>query len=80
MQSQNIPNYLPQAVLTTIFCCLPFGVVAIVYAVQVNSKLEAGDYAGATSASNAAKMWCWLSFGSTIAIFIIYLIIALVAR
>ena len=44
MESRNIPNYLVQAILTTLFCCLPFGIVAIVYAAQVNTKIEAGDY------------------------------------
>jgi len=59
----QIPNYLVQAILTTVCCCLPFGIVAIVYAAQVNGKLMAGDYAGAKSASDSAKMWCWIAFG-----------------
>jgi len=78
MQSQNVPNYLPQAILTTIFCCLPFGIVAIVYAAQVNSKLAAGDYEGALSASKSAKLWSWISFGSGLAIVVIYFILGLV--
>ena len=36
---EQIPNYLVQAILVTIFCCLPFGIVSIVYAAQVNGKL-----------------------------------------
>ena len=28
-------NYLALAIISTIFCCLPFGVVSIVYATQV---------------------------------------------
>ena len=71
---RNIPSYLPQAILATVFCCMPFGVVAIVYAVQVNTKLEAGDYEGAQSAADSAKKWCWLSFGSVIAIMALYII------
>lgn len=58
-----VPNYLVQAILTTIFCCLPFGIVGIVYAAQVNGKLAVGDYAGAVQTSNQAKMWCWISLG-----------------
>lgn len=50
-----VPNHLVWAVLTTIFCCLPLGVVAIVKAVEVNSKLAAGDIAGARGASATAK-------------------------
>ena len=28
----EMPTYLAQAILVTIFCCLPFGIVSIVYA------------------------------------------------
>jgi len=59
----NVPNYLIPAILTTLCCCLPFGVVGIVFAAQVNGKLAAGDFAGALRTSNQAKIWCWVSFG-----------------
>jgi hypothetical protein len=62
-EGRNIPNYLVQAILVTLFCCLPGGIVAIVFAAQVNGKLQAGDVAGARAASDTAKMWCWISFG-----------------
>ena len=64
----KIPNYLVQAILVTLCCCLPGGIVAIVYAAQVNSKQTAGDIAGAQESSNKAKMWCWISFGVGIVI------------
>lgn len=57
-----VPNYLVQAILCTIFCCLPFGIVGIVFAAQVNGKLAAGDYYGAVSCSRSARTWCWVSF------------------
>ena len=59
----EIPNYLAQAILVTIFCCLPFGIVSIVYAAQVNGKLAVGDINGARDASKNAKMWAWIAFG-----------------
>jgi Interferon-induced transmembrane protein/zinc-ribbon domain len=59
----TVPNYLVFAILTTVFCCLPTGIAAIIYAAQVNGKLAIGDYAGAQAASNNAKIWCWVSFG-----------------
>jgi hypothetical protein len=59
----TVPNYLVFAILATVFCCLPTGIPAIIYAAQVNSKLQAGDYAGAQAASSNAKLWCWISFG-----------------
>lgn len=61
--AQPVPNYLVFAILSTVLCCLPAGIPAIVYAAQVNSKLQLGDLAGAQAASSNAKMWCWISFG-----------------
>ena len=61
--TEPVPNYLVQAILVTICCCMPFGIAAIVFAAQVNSKLQVGDYAGAVESSRKAKMWCWLAFG-----------------
>ena len=60
----EVPSYLVQAILATLFCCQPFGIVAIVYAAQVSNKLAAGDYHGAGDSSQKAKMWCWIAFGS----------------
>jgi hypothetical protein len=52
-----IPNYLVQSVLVTLCCCMPFGIVALVFAAQVNSKLAAGDVAGAQASSRSARTW-----------------------
>lgn len=49
-------NYLVYAILTTLFCCLPFGIAGIVKAAQVSTKYQAGDYEGAVQASADAKM------------------------
>ncbi len=51
------------AVLVTIFCFLPTGIVALVNASQVNSTLARGDIAGAKLASKNAQMWCLISLG-----------------
>jgi len=75
-QISHVPNYLVQAILVTIFCCLPFGIVAIVFAAQVNSKLQVGDINGAMTSSRKAKMWSWIGFGSGLALQIIILIIS----
>jgi hypothetical protein len=75
-----VPNYLAQAILTTLFCCLPFGIVSIVFAAQVNGKLAAGDRAGALQSSQNAKTWAWLSFGFGIAFWVIVIFIPLLGR
>lgn len=61
--TQKIPNYLVQSILVTLFCCLPLGIPAIVFAAQVNGKVQAGDINGALASSKNAKMWCWIAFG-----------------
>ncbi len=72
--AQHVPNYLVFAILVTIFCCLPFGIVAIVYAAQVNGKLAGGDYAGAKASSDKAKMWCWISLAVGLVVAVVYIL------
>ncbi|NES85435.1 MAG: CD225/dispanin family protein [Moorea sp. SIO2B7] len=72
-----VPNYLPQAILVTLFCCVPFGIVAIFYAAQVNTKFTLGDEQGAVTASDNAKKWCWISFISGAIIMLLYVIVTL---
>lgn len=50
------PNYLVWSIISVLLCTIP-GIVAIVFATQVNSKWSAGDAAGAYDASKKAKTW-----------------------
>jgi len=61
--ASDVPNYLIPAILSTIFCCLPLGVVSIIFATQVNSKVASGDIAGAMEASRKAKMFSFIAVG-----------------
>jgi hypothetical protein len=73
--SENVPNYLVQSILVTLCCCPPLGLVAIVYAVQVNSMLAVNNVAGARLRSRKAKIWCWIALGCGIALSIYFIII-----
>jgi len=68
----SVPNHLLWAILATLCCCLPAGIVAIIYAAQVDGKLAGGDYQGAVDASNNAKMWSWISFGASAVVGLLY--------
>ncbi|MBV8517518.1 MAG: CD225/dispanin family protein [Acidobacteria bacterium] len=74
-----IPNYLVQSILVTLCCCLPAGIVAIVFSAQVNSKLAAGDVAGAKAASQNAKTWAWVAFGVGVAIALVKVVLVAIA-
>lgn len=50
-------SYLWLGICTTILCCLPAGVVSIVYAAMVDSAWNRGDYATAVKYSNMARTW-----------------------
>lgn len=50
-------NWLWQSILATLFCCIVFGVVGIVYAARVDSLYFNGRYDEAEQAAKKAKMW-----------------------
>lgn len=62
--TSDVQNYLIPAILSTVFCCLPLGVVSIIFATQVNSKVASGDIAGAMEASKKAKMFMFIAIGA----------------
>ena len=70
-------NYLVWAILATICCCLPFGIVSIVYATKVNGLYQMGQYQEALAASNSAKTWAIASAICGVIIGIIYFFIGL---
>ncbi len=71
-------SYLVWAILTTVLCFLPLGVVSIVYAVRVDSCYTMGDYAGALENSRKAKKWAIWSAAVSAAFLVVYAIVVLV--
>lgn len=65
-------NYLIWSILTTVLCCLPFGIAAIVYSTKVDSQWNLGNVEGAKEAAKQAKTFAWISFGAGIAFYMIY--------
>ena len=63
--TQPQQGYVPQpeshmalAIFTTICCCLPLGIVAILKASKVSELYTMKQYDAAIAASNEAKKWC----------------------
>jgi len=75
--AQHVSSHLAWAILVTLFCCLPFGIPAIVFAAQVNGKLTKGDYEGAVKASRNAMIWCWVAFATGLIVFIFGILAAI---
>lgn len=62
----NIKTHLADAIVATLCCFLPTGIVAIIYAAQVNNKIKKGDINGAMESSKNAIMWVWISVGISV--------------
>ncbi len=72
--NQAMPStYMTQAILATLFCCLPFGIVAIVKSSQVSSAYAAGDHELARQKSSEAATWVNISAGIGLVIGLLYL-------
>lgn len=52
------PTNLVWAIISTVLCCIPTGIVAIVYALKVTNKYREGDIEGAKRASEVGAWWC----------------------
>lgn len=76
------PTYLAGAIIVTVLCCMPPGVVAIVYAAMALSANNAGRYDMAHQYSRNARIWTWVGFGLGLAWLVpyaIFLIIGIIA-
>lgn len=69
-QNQRPPmpsNHLDLAILSTILCCLPLGIMSIICASKVNRLYMTGDYAGANEASKDAEKYAhWAAIAGII--------------
>ena len=72
----NVPNYLVPAIIS-VFCCSPLGIVAIIFAAQVNGKVASGDIAGAVDASKKAKLFSFISIGIGVALGVVYMLLTI---
>jgi hypothetical protein len=72
-------SHLGLAIFTTICCCLPFGIIAILKANKVGEFYMMKQYEAANQASNEAKQWCVYGIVSFFIIDAIWTIVCLVS-
>ncbi len=68
---QKPDNNLVWAILATVLCCLPFGIVAIIKSTQVDSFWAAGRYDEAVQ----ARKWCWVSVIVSVVVVVLYFLL-----
>ena len=72
-------NNLALSIITTVCCCLPFGIVAIINASSVNSLYMARDYTAPLDAAAQAKRWSLLGIGIGAVVSAIYFVFYFIA-
>ena len=80
-RAEHVPNYLALAILVTAFgflfamwAAIP-GIVAIVYAAQIDGKVVMGDISGALRYSRNAKIWTWAALAVIIVSLLFYAVL-----
>lgn len=78
-QPTNPPdNNLVWAILSTVLCCMPLGIVAIIKSSNVNTLWAQGNYEGAQKAADDAKsfaIWAAVVQVVLIALIIIFYVV-----
>lgn len=68
-------NYLFLSIIVTIFCCIPFGIVSLIYSSKVDSLYSVGSYKEAKKASDKALMWSLLGIGIIVFVYFLYFLL-----
>lgn len=71
---QEISSGLVPAILVTILCCVPLGIVAIVYAASVSDLLAAGKIEAAEKAAKRSKNWSLAGLICGLLIYFVYIL------
>ena len=74
MENLKPENHLVKAILITLFCCLPFGIVSIVNSSKVDSAFNTGNYDEAERLSKEANKWANYGLWIGIAVYVIYIV------
>lgn len=71
-------SLLVKSILVTLFCCQPFGIVAIVYSALTMGHNDAGRYQQAHKTAKTAMMWNYIGLGVGLAVGLGWMLFVLV--
>lgn len=71
----NWVPYLILSIISTLCCCLPFGVVGIVFSAKINSAMLAGNLEEAQNNAKIARIWIIVSFAIGLLTWLIYMVL-----
>ena len=71
----NWVPYLILSIISTLCCCLPFGVVGIVFSAKINSAMLAGNLEEAQNNAKMARIWIIVSIAIGLLTWLIYMVL-----
>jgi hypothetical protein len=71
-------TWMVESILVLLFCCLPFGIVGVVYASKVSGLYAGGRYLEAEQASRDAGKWTKIGFFCGLTIILLYVLLVFV--
>ena len=71
-------NNLVWAIVSTILCCWPLGIVSIIKSTKVNSLWAQGDHAAAQKSADEAKKWAIYSAIGAVVFWVLYIFLLVV--
>lgn len=71
-QPVNWVPYLVLSIISTLCCCPPFGIVAIVFSAKINNAMNEGNAEEAKKSAKRAKIWIIVAFVTGIISYILY--------
>lgn len=74
-QGEKPSTYLVLSIIVTILCCLPFGIIGIIYASKVDSCWNAGNFHEARENSRKAKTWALVGLVLGFVTYLIYILL-----
>jgi len=72
------PKYLVQSILVLLLCCLPGGIVALVYGDKIDKLMAVGQTDEAWKASKSAKTWLIASVAVSGGLLLLYILVMVI--
>lgn len=73
-----IKTWLVESILVTLFCCMPLGIVGIVFAALAMGARDSGNMAVAEQRAKSAKLFTLIGFGIGLAGIVLYVVFVVV--
>lgn len=78
VQPVNVPDYLGYSIFTLLCCCLPLGIVALVFSIKTQNDNQRGDITSARKNSRLALIFDHTALGVGISCIVLGTILAIV--